>query len=149
VTQRLLAVLPLLALAGCGGGQSAPAQSAGGAVVEIAEPSEEEASAAAEETPAPAARRTQGPSTVAGGSSEEPPASDTPWAQPSPWGGAGGGGPDCDRAADCCLKVVQKNGTDPSLLSMCDSVRQAPHSSCTHLLSSFRSVAPQIGIQCN
>jgi hypothetical protein len=149
VTHRLISALFALALVACGGGDGAPAKSAN-AVVEIPEPSDEPAASTNEDAPVPPARRTERVASV-DQRIETPPEVDSPWTQPPPpWGGAGsGGGPDCDRAADCCLKFVQKSGADPSLISMCDSVRHAPASSCSQLLSSFRSLAPQTGIQCN
>jgi len=70
------------------------------------------------------------------------------------WGGFGSGpgqtrgGPDCDRAADCCLKFYQKSGGDPSVHRICGSMRIAPASLCPQLLSSFQSTAPSIGVAC-
>ncbi|MBK7585561.1 MAG: hypothetical protein IPI67_35930 [Myxococcales bacterium] len=69
------------------------------------------------------------------------------------WGSFGGpgqtrGGPDCDRAADCCLKFYQKSGGDPSVHRICGSMRIAPSTVCPTLLASFQSSAPSIGVQC-
>ncbi len=151
---RRVIVLPvavLAALAACGGSPRATAASPDSEpTVEIPEVSEKESRGMAEEEPAPAASRSEPRSGGAGTPPIEEPGAegDGPWPQPNPWG-SGGGGPDCNLAADCCLKFVQKNGPDPSLLTMCAGVRQAPASACTQLLASFRQLAPQIGIQCN
>lgn len=148
MTSRLDFVLAALLLVACGNGGNAPARSADGAVVEIQEVSPEQSQAQKSDEPLPGARPSL-PAIASEPAPEEVDEDDTGLsAQPSPWG-HGGGGPDCDQAADCCLKFVQKNGPDPSLLSMCDSLRRAPTSSCVHLLSSFRSMAPQVGVQCN
>jgi hypothetical protein len=115
------------------------------AVVEIP-PAEPAASGAASGPPLPRASRLPLPAP------EEAPEVpeeeyDSPWGY-GPGVAGGGGGPDCDRAADCCLKFVQTQGPNPALVNMCDAVRHAPTSSCVQFLMSFRSIAPQAGIQC-
>jgi hypothetical protein len=136
----------LLALAACGGGAQGHA-SGTQPTVEILEVGSDVSDRSTE--PAPAPRRA---AKLEVAQSEEAPDPDSEldgtWAPPPP-GTGGVGGLDCDRAADCCMKFVQQHGPDPALVSMCASVRQAPVSSCIALLSSFRQLAPQIGVQCN
>jgi hypothetical protein len=135
---------PVFALAACSGG-ARPDPSA--PVVEIGQVRQDVSDRDTE--PAPASRR-EAP--VATGEELEPAAPyeeiQSPWTPPPHMAG-GVGGPDCDRAADCCMKFAHVHGPDPSLLSMCAGVRQAPVSSCVAMLTSFRQLAPQVGVQCN
>jgi len=68
-----------------------------------------------------------------------------------PWGAYGTsgqrGGPDCDRAANCCFQMYQRM-KDPSVLRVCGSLRSAPSSICSSVLSSFQQAAPSLGVQC-
>lgn len=69
---------------------------------------------------------------------------------PTPWGSSASGptgGPECDRAADCCLKIlsVSSVGTAPQT---CDVFRAAPTGACQQILATFRTTAPQVGISC-
>ena len=125
---KLPRLLFLLVLTGCGSPNGSPAESP--SVVEIEEVTPKQSEALEKLPEVPEATRTE-PAEV----SEFP---ENP----------GGGGPDCDRAADCCLQFMQKSTPDPAMLAMCDSVRQAPPDSCAHLLTSFQQVAPQLGVTC-
>lgn len=68
----------------------------------------------------------------------------------SPWGSHGGpsGGVDCDRAADCCLKILTATTNDPSMLQMCESIRTAPTQACANMLQTFGQAGPGIGVSC-
>jgi hypothetical protein len=145
VTHRPLSALAVaIVFVACGGGDGTRAKSSD-AVVEIEAPKDEPAAAKDDDVPVPPARRTEPPVASAEPPVEAAPAEESPWAL---WG-SGGGGPDCDRAADCCLKFAIRTGPNPSMRSTCDSFRQAPSTLCAQLLSTFRSAAPQAGIQCN
>lgn len=145
MTHRSFAALAVaILLVACGGGDGGRAKSSD-AVVEIEAPREEPARPKDDDVPVPPARRTEPPVAGAEPVEEAQPAEEAPWAL---WGQAGGG-PDCDRAADCCLKFAARTNPNPSMQSTCDSFRQAPSSLCAQLLSTFRSAAPQAGIQCN
>lgn len=137
------------ALAACGAGKAPEsAKSSADAVVEIPEVTDEQAKKSSRDEALPASRRSEPPRVAEVSAEEEPPESaDNPWGQPG-WGSTKTGGPDCDRAADCCLKFIQRNGPDPSLQSVCDSVRRAPSPACSQYLASFKSIAPSIGVQC-
>ncbi|MCA9595057.1 MAG: hypothetical protein KC776_17185 [Myxococcales bacterium] len=148
--KRALVVLLALGAAACGGStkQARGAESAG--VIDI--PSAKTQSKA-DDTPAPSSNaQAYTDDDDERGAVEGYDYDDEPMPAPVPmWGNPSGGatgGADCDRAADCCLKVVTVNGGDPSLAQTCDSFRMAPSATCTTLLSSFRQVAPQIGITC-
>ncbi len=149
-----LALLALLALTGTACGSSAPRANApsGGGVVEIPT-AKAEPKAKTDDTPAPSSNA----EAYAGGEDGVEVDEGYDYAEPPPpvpapiWGSAASGpsgGPDCDRAADCCLKVVTVNGGDPNLAQTCDSFRTAPATTCASLLRSFSQVAPQIGIVC-
>ena len=99
---------------------------------------------ASDETPAPSGPRASLP----GGTDydgPEPGSPDDPW---SSYGTTGRGGPDCDRAADCCLRFYAANGSDPSSQRVCHSFRIAPSTVCASMLQSFQSMAPSAGVQC-
>jgi hypothetical protein len=66
-----------------------------------------------------------------------------------PWASAPGprGGPDCDKAADCCLKFAQAK-KDASIQRLCSQFRGAASSTCASLYSNFKQAAPTLGIQC-
>ena len=68
-----------------------------------------------------------------------------------PWGGSSSGprgGPDCDRAANCCQKLYLQMG-NPSVQRVCSSLRSAPASVCANVLSSFQQASSSLGISCN
>jgi hypothetical protein len=138
-----LAIASLVAVAISCGGARTGVRSPDASVVEIPRISDRDSRKMSTEEPPPAARRE---SPVAAAEANEDDFEDPEFL--APWG-HGGGGPDCDRAAECCLKFVQFQGPQASLTSMCESLRQGPSVSCTQLLASFRSIAPQAGIQCN
>jgi hypothetical protein len=144
------AVGSLLAIVACGAstppGSAAPRSRS---VVEIPEVEPEPDESRNDEQPPPAAHR-EAHRDAEQGQDDVP--SEVPEDMFNPWGpssAAGGGGPDCDRAADCCAKIVQRAGPDPALLTACAGLRQAPVPTCTQMLVSFRQVAPQLGVQCN
>ena len=125
---RLPGSLLVLVLAGCGSQNGSPAESP--SVVEIEEVTPKQSETLEKVPDVPEASRSE---PVEVSEFPENPA---------------GSEPDCDRAADCCLQFMQKSTPDPAMLAMCDTVRQAPPTSCAHLLSSFQQVAPQLGVQC-
>jgi hypothetical protein len=43
---------------------------------------------------------------------------------------------------------MQKNGSSPSSLKVCDSIRTAPTASCRQLLDSFRRAFGKLGVNC-
>ena len=143
---RAIAIV-LLCGAACGGAPSNPAESPErGPDVLIPDVSDDQARAAAE-GPAPPTGARQNPVVP------EEPVDVEPASPDDIWGGFGStagsrGGPDCDQAADCCLKFYQQTAGDPSVQRICSSMRMAPSSLCPQLLSSFQSSAPSIGVQC-
>ncbi len=110
----------------------------------------------AQASPKPRVRDVPAPSSNSGAwvaseeDTDEEPLEDEPFdvAPATPWGSGIGptGGPDCDRAADCCLKIVTLSSS--GMTQTCDMFRTAPAGACQQLLTSFRSAAPQIGVQC-
>ena len=58
------------------------------------------------------------------------------------------GGPVCDQAADCCLKMLSLSSPNSSLMQTCDTFRNAPTSACQGLLSALTQSAPQMGVAC-
>lgn len=147
MTQRAFACGLMTLLAGaCGSSGAHSSRDTKAAVVEIPNVSETEANAAESEPPPPATPRvlTEPDPAVEEGPGE---------LDELMWGGSGAsggssGGPDCDRAADCCLKFAHNSAPPPSLISVCDGVRRAPSYACPHYLTSFHQVATQMGITC-
>jgi hypothetical protein len=145
----IVRLLPLVFLVGaCGGsGAGSGAAPARGPDVVIPDVTEEQAETSKEEA-APLAGARQNPVMP------EVPVEPEPGMGEDIWGGfAGGspqarGGPDCDQAADCCLKFYQKSGGDPSVSRICGSMRSAPSTLCAQLLQSFQTTAPSVGVQC-
>jgi len=129
----------------CAGGQRTTDAPERGPDVVIPQVTEEQAEKA-EKTPAPPSGMRD---PVAMG---DPGYGDDDSDEPDPWGAYGGsgqrGGPDCDRAANCCYQMYQRM-KDPSVQRVCGSLRSAPSSICASVLSSFRQAAPTLGVQCN
>ena len=113
-------------------------------IVEIPKVSENQK--ADKDQPVPTGEREMNPATepdVAGEGGYNP---DDPWAA---YPGTGQrGGPDCDKAADCCLKFYTQTSKDPSVQRMCAQMRSAPTSVCQSIYASFKQAAPTLGVQC-
>ncbi len=142
---RLLSLSLLFVACGGAAGRSAEAPNHGPDVL-IPKVTDDASKALRDDPPPPTAAR-ENPVVP-----EEPMAPD-PGSSDDMWGSFGGpgaarGGVDCDRAADCCLKFYQQSGGDPSVHRICGSMRIAPSSLCSQLLSSFQSTAPGVGVQC-
>jgi hypothetical protein len=129
----------------CAGGQRAPDAPERGPDVVIPQVTEEQAEKS-ENTPAPP---TGARDPVA--SAETSYDDDSSGEEADPWGAYGSsgqrGGPDCDRAAICCFQMYQRM-KDPSVMRVCGSLRSAPSSICSSVLSSFQQAAPSLGVQC-
>lgn len=100
---------------------------------------------------APAPSSNEGPESVPEADEGEEDADDV--GVPSPWGGPSGppgatGGPLCDQAADCCLKMLSATSPNSSLAQTCDTFRTAPTSACSGLLAALSQSAPQLGFSC-
>jgi len=150
VTSRFIAEIILVAsfaaLASCGGpGHPAETPIRGPDVV-IPQVSEEHSKPTTDDPPAPVGTRDPIPS--GGEGLEDDP---EPGSEMDPWGsyasGTARGGPDCDRAADCCRQLYQQTG-DPSVQRVCSSLRLAPSSLCANVLTSFQQAAPSMGLSC-
>lgn len=146
MTAPRLVVFALLFASGCGAASSSPAPSKGPDVV-IPEVTDDQSKSAKEE-PAPPTGMRENPVVPEEPVGVEPGSPDDMWGSFGSGPAQSRGGPDCDRAADCCLKFYQKSAGDPSVHRICASMRIAPSSLCPQLLSSFQSTAPSIGVQC-
>jgi hypothetical protein len=60
----------------------------------------------------------------------------------------GSGGPECDRLATCCRRVIERQGSDPSLLAHCDNFKQMPVPFCTQMQQTYTKTAQAAGITC-
>jgi hypothetical protein len=59
------------------------------------------------------------------------------------------GGPTCQRAADCCRRVVEKTGASAAALESCERLRTTvPEAGCQKALDLYRVSAPAFGIVC-
>ncbi len=137
-----------LALAGCSkhseepGAQTPKTET----IVEIPKVNENQIKAD-KDTPAPTAERDLDPTKEPDFAGEGGYNPEDPWGSFS--GGGARGGPDCDKAADCCIKFYAQTSHDPSVQRMCAQMRHAPTSVCQSIYSSFKQAAPTLGIQCN
>jgi hypothetical protein len=135
----------LLVATACAGEQRTPDTPERGPDVVIPEVTEDQAEKA-DKTPAPPSGTRDPVARTDPGYGEDE--SD----EPDPWGSYGSsgqrGGPDCDRAANCCYQMYQRM-KDPSVQRVCGSLRSAPSSICSSVLNSFQQAAPTLGIQCN
>jgi hypothetical protein len=147
VTLRRYALLAALALTGCAGSQRAGDAPQRGPDVIIPTVSEDKAKSADTGPPPPTGVRDPLPTGEPGSGDLEPESEMDPWgtygATSSPRGG-----PDCDRAADCCQKLYRQMG-DPSVQRVCASLRTAPASICANVLTSFQQAGSSLGISCN
>ncbi|MBK9001483.1 MAG: hypothetical protein IPM35_37660 [Myxococcales bacterium] len=140
---------PLLSLLlwACGGASSHAEAPSQGPDVVIPDVDEAQAKTT-EEEPAPPSGVRENPVVPEEAVAPEPGTPEDMWGSYGSGPGQARGGPDCDLAADCCLKFYQKSGGDPSVHRICGSMRIAPSTLCGQLLSSFQSTAPSIGVQC-
>jgi hypothetical protein len=58
------------------------------------------------------------------------------------------GGPTCEKAADCCRRVLEKTAANPQTLAACDGLRQATELACQQALEVHRRSAPVLGTTC-
>jgi hypothetical protein len=58
------------------------------------------------------------------------------------------GGPTCERAADCCRRVLTKTGSSPEVIAACDQLRTATELACTQALEVHAKSAPLLGASC-
>jgi hypothetical protein len=58
------------------------------------------------------------------------------------------GGPTCERAADCCRRVLEKTGANPQTLAACEELRKANEVACRQALEVHRRSAPLLGTSC-
>jgi hypothetical protein len=105
-----------------------------------------------DDTPAPSSN--EGPEPVAGHDDDDADEEAEEDVGPPPlWGNPSGppgatGGPLCDQAADCCLKMLSATSPNSSLMQTCDTFRNAPTSACSGLLAALAQSAPQLGFAC-
>lgn len=105
-----------------------------------------------DDTPAPSSN--QGPEPAEALDEEEADFEGEEGVGPPPlWGSPSGppgatGGPLCDQAADCCLKMLSATSPNSSLMQTCDTFRNAPTSACSGLLAALSQSAPQLGFSC-
>jgi len=146
VTRAALAITScLLVLVACSSSSKPAEAPSRGPDVLIPDVTEEQSKKASDDTPAPTGPRSGLPGEGPYYDGPEPGSADDPW---SGYGTGGRGGPDCDRAADCCLRFYAASGTDPSAQRVCHSFRIAPATMCASMLSNFQQVAPSAGVQC-
>jgi hypothetical protein len=136
-----------LALASCSRHSDAPAAQTPTTetIVEIPKVNENQTKTD-KDTPVPTAEREVNPANEPDFAGEGGYNPEDPWAS---MGSGARGGPDCDKAADCCIKFYTQTSHDPSVQRMCAQMRHAPTSVCQSIYSSFKSAAPTLGIQCN
>jgi hypothetical protein len=60
-----------------------------------------------------------------------------------------GGGPECERVAACCRRVIERQGSEPSLLAHCDNFKQMPSAFCTKMQENYTKTAQASGITCD
>lgn len=65
-----------------------------------------------------------------------------------PPGALNTGGPECEKAAECCKRVLEKTGANPATLAACEELRKAPQVSCQQALEVHRRSAPLLGTSC-
>lgn len=132
------------ALLGCGGSKPAAEAPEQGPDIVIPEVSPEQSKSADKGPSAPVGRRDPIPAEP-----EPTPDYGSPESgEPFQWGATGPfGGPDCDQAANCCMKMSQASG-GMSIVRMCASLRTASSSMCSTLLSSFQQAASSSGVTC-
>lgn len=144
VARLLRAGVLLPVLLGCSGSKPPAEAPTEGPDIVIPEVTPEEAKSADKGPSAPAGRRDPVPT-------EPEPTPDYGYPEPPDpfqWGGSGPfGGPDCDQAANCCMKMSQSSG-GPSVARVCGSIRNASSSMCSMLLTSFQQAASSSGITC-
>jgi hypothetical protein len=146
VTRLVLAITSCwVLLVGCGASSKPAEAPARGPDVLIPDVTEEQSKKSSDDTPAPTGTRSSLPGESPYYDGPEPGSPDDPW---SSYGTTGRGGPDCDRAADCCLRFYAASGSDPSAQRVCHSFRIAPSTVCANMLSSFQQMAPSAGVQC-
>jgi hypothetical protein len=58
------------------------------------------------------------------------------------------GGPTCERAADCCRRVLTKTGSSAEVIAACDQLRTATELACTQALDVHAKSAPLLGTSC-
>ncbi len=101
-----------------------------------------------DDTPAPSSN--EGPSATPEGEEDE--SDEVEEDSPPPWGGSSPsgsrGGPLCDQAADCCLKIMTLSAKSPSLSKTCNAFRNAHTAACQSLLNTLSQAAPQMGLSC-
>jgi len=135
-----------IALTGCGRHSDEPASQTPRTETIVEIPKVDETKTKADkDTPAPSGEREVNPALEPDFAGEGGYNPEDPW---SSWSSAARGGPDCDKAADCCLKFYTQTSHDPSVQRMCAQMRQAPTSVCAQIYSSFKQAAPTLGIQC-
>ncbi len=139
---------PLLFCLACGSKSAKPATEPDApvtaeTVVVIPEVTEEQTKKAEKEPPAPTGVRDP----IAMAESLEGSGADSDM-----WGGAASGprgGPDCTRAANCCLSFYsQQPQQSPDLVRVCNNLRGAPSSMCAMLYTQFQRMAPTTGGSC-
>ncbi len=101
-----------------------------------------------DDTPAPSSN--QGP--AAGPEPVEDESDEIAEDSPPPWGGlnpsGSRGGPLCDQAADCCLKILTLSSKDPSVGKTCNTFRNAPTVACQSLLNALKQAPQNMGGSC-
>lgn len=146
MTRRTLAITAcLFAVVACSSPSKPADTPSRGPDVLIPGVTDEQSKKSKDDTPAPTGPRSGVPGESPYYDGPEPGSPDDPW---SSYGTSGRGGPDCDRAADCCLRFYAASGTDPSSQRVCHSFRIAPTTVCASMLSSFQQMAPSAGVQC-
>jgi hypothetical protein len=65
-----------------------------------------------------------------------------------PPGALNTGGPQCEKAAECCKRVLEKTGANPATLAACEELKKAPQVSCEQALEVHRRSAPLLGTSC-
>ncbi|HVR19260.1 MAG TPA: hypothetical protein VMS65_06185 [Polyangiaceae bacterium] len=58
------------------------------------------------------------------------------------------GGPTCERAADCCRRVLAKTGSSAEVIAACDQLRTATELACSQALEVHSKSAPLLGTSC-
>jgi len=66
-----------------------------------------------------------------------------------PPGVIGQGGPTCEKAAECCKRVVGKTGATAATLASCEGLRtNAAELACQQALQAYQASAPLFGVSC-
>ncbi|MCB9609250.1 MAG: hypothetical protein H6716_21835 [Polyangiaceae bacterium] len=55
----------------------------------------------------------------------------------------------CSKTADCCRKIVQASGGDPSALKSCDNFLQLADTNCSAALEGYKKSATLLKVQCD